>query len=108
MIFCIISTDFEKERVELLRHSWMDESNVLNDYSDLHGSCSPILMILNRMKGLCGVVVFSSSHPHAVAGFQLWMCGLKNDSTDDRTTSPLEEQDFGVIPLVPLFTISFQ
>jgi hypothetical protein len=26
---------------------------------------------------------------------------------DDRSTSPLEEQVFGVIPLVPLFTVSF-
>jgi hypothetical protein len=42
-----------------------------------------------------------------VAGFQLWMWGLKHDSTNDRSTSPLEEQDFSVIPLVPLFTVSF-
>jgi hypothetical protein len=41
------------------------------------------------------------------AGFQLWMWGLKNDSTNDCSTSPLEEQVFGVIPLVPLFTVSF-
>jgi hypothetical protein len=29
----------QKERVVLLRHSWMDESNMLNDRSELHGSC---------------------------------------------------------------------
>ena len=29
----------QKERVALLRHSWMDESNMLNDRSELHGSC---------------------------------------------------------------------
>jgi hypothetical protein len=29
----------QKERVVLLRHSWMDESNLLNDRSELHGSC---------------------------------------------------------------------
>jgi hypothetical protein len=34
--------------------------------------------------------------------------GPKNDSTNDRNTSPPEEQVFGVIPLVPLFTISIQ
>jgi hypothetical protein len=34
--------------------------------------------------------------------------GPKNDSTNDRSTSPLEEQVCGVIPLVPLFTVSFQ
>jgi hypothetical protein len=45
--------------------------------------------------------------PHPVEGFQLWMWGLKNDSTNDPSTSPLEEQVFGVIPLVPLFTVSF-
>jgi hypothetical protein len=29
-----------KERVALLRHSWMDESNMmLNDRYELHGSC---------------------------------------------------------------------
>jgi hypothetical protein len=44
---------------------------------------------------------------HPVAGFQLWMWGLKNDWTNDRSTSPLEEQVFGVILLVPLFTVSF-
>jgi hypothetical protein len=44
---------------------------------------------------------------HPVAGSQLWMWGLKNDSMNDRTTSPLEEQVVGVIPLVPLFTVSF-
>jgi hypothetical protein len=66
------------------------------------------------MKGFCCVLVFSSSQatgadkaPHPVAGFQLWMWGLKNYPTNDRSTSPLEEQVFGVIPLVPLFTISF-
>jgi hypothetical protein len=37
--------------------------------------------------------------PRPVAGYQLWMWGLKNDSTNDRSTSPLEEQVFGVIPL---------
>jgi hypothetical protein len=31
----------------------------------------------------------------------------KNDSMNDRSTSPLEEEVFGVIPLVPLFTVSF-
>jgi hypothetical protein len=30
----------QKERVALLRHSWMDESNMMNDCSELHGSCS--------------------------------------------------------------------
>jgi hypothetical protein len=35
------------------------------------------------------------------------MWGLKNDSTNDRSTSPLEEQVFGVIPLVPLFNRFF-
>jgi hypothetical protein len=35
------------------------------------------------------------------------MWGLKYDSTNDISTSPLEEQVFGVIPLVPLFTVSF-
>jgi hypothetical protein len=30
----------QKERVALLRHSLMDESNMLNDCSELHGSCS--------------------------------------------------------------------
>jgi hypothetical protein len=29
----------KKERVALLRHSWMDEWNMLNDRSELHGSC---------------------------------------------------------------------
>jgi hypothetical protein len=29
----------QKERVALLWHSWMDESNMLNDRSELHGSC---------------------------------------------------------------------
>jgi hypothetical protein len=29
----------QKERVALLWHSWMDESNILNDRSELHGSC---------------------------------------------------------------------
>jgi hypothetical protein len=29
----------QKERVALLRHSCMDESNMLNDRSELHGSC---------------------------------------------------------------------
>jgi hypothetical protein len=29
----------QKERVVLLRHSWMDASNMLNDCSELHGSC---------------------------------------------------------------------
>jgi hypothetical protein len=52
----------QKERVALLRHSWMDESNMLNDRSELHGSCrhsarfngyscGPVPMILNTMKG---------------------------------------------------------
>jgi hypothetical protein len=36
------------------------------------------------------------------------MWGLKIDLTNDCSTSPLEEQVFGVIPLVPLFTVSFQ
>jgi hypothetical protein len=35
------------------------------------------------------------------------MWGEKNDLMNDRSTSPLEEQIFGVIPLVPLFTVSF-
>jgi hypothetical protein len=43
----------------------------------------------------------------SVAWFQLWMWGLKNDSRNDRSTSPLQEQVFGAIPLVPLFTVSF-
>jgi hypothetical protein len=42
-----------------------------------------------------------------VVGFQLWMWGVKNDLTNDHSTSPLEEQVFGVIPLVPLFSVSF-
>ena len=29
----------QKERVALLRHSWEDEANMLNDRSELHGSC---------------------------------------------------------------------
>jgi hypothetical protein len=29
----------QKERVALLRHSWMDELKMLNDRSELHGSC---------------------------------------------------------------------
>jgi hypothetical protein len=29
----------QKERVALLWNSWMDESNMLNDRSELHGSC---------------------------------------------------------------------
>jgi hypothetical protein len=41
------------------------------------------------------------------AGFQLWMWGRKNDSTNDRSTLPLKEQVFGVIPLVLLFTVYF-
>jgi hypothetical protein len=64
-------------------------------------SCGPVLMILNRMKGLCCVLVFlpvrqqGADHaPHPVEGFQLWMWGLENDSTNDRSTSPLEEQVF--------------
>jgi hypothetical protein len=45
--------------------------------------------------------------PASSCRVQLWMWGLKNDSTNDRSTSPLKEQVFGVIPLVPLFTVSF-
>jgi hypothetical protein len=41
-----------------------------------------------------------------VAGFQLWVWGLKNDSMNDCRKSPLEEKVFAVIPLVPLF-VSF-
>jgi hypothetical protein len=29
----------QKERVALLRHSWMDESNMLNECCELHGFC---------------------------------------------------------------------
>ena len=29
----------QKERVALVRHSWSDEANMLNDRSELHGSC---------------------------------------------------------------------
>ena len=29
----------QKERVALLRHSWMDEANMLNDRNEIHGSC---------------------------------------------------------------------
>jgi hypothetical protein len=29
----------QKERVALLRHSWTDEANMLNDRSEIHGSC---------------------------------------------------------------------
>ena len=70
-------------------------------------------MIPFRVKGLC-LAAFKSpvrlpdvdKAPHTVAGFQLWMWGLKNDSTNDRGTSPLEEKFLAVIPLVPLFTVS--
>jgi hypothetical protein len=76
-------------------------------------SCGPVLMILNRMKGSCCVLVFSSSQatgcrPGPASSCRvpaLW--GQKNDSMNDCSTSPLEEQVFGVIPLVPLFTVSF-
>jgi hypothetical protein len=71
-------------------------------------------MILNRMKGLCCVLVFSSSQATGCGLGPTSSCrvpsldvGPKNDSTNDRSTSPLEEQVFGVIPLVPLFTVSF-
>jgi hypothetical protein len=64
-------------------------------------SCGPVLIILNRLKGLCCILVFlpvrqlgADSAPHQVAGFQLWMWGLKNDTTNDRSTSPLEVQVF--------------
>jgi hypothetical protein len=67
------------------------------------------------MKGLCGVLVFSSSQATG-CGFgptsSCWVPALDvgpktNDSTNDHSTSPLEQQVFGVIPLVPLFTVSF-
>jgi hypothetical protein len=62
---------------------------------------------------LCFGIFFQSRQlgadkaPHPVAGLQLWMWGLKNDSKNDRSTSPLEEQVFIVIPVVPPFTVSF-
>jgi hypothetical protein len=38
--FCNLSCKLcQKERVALLQHSWMDESNMLNDRSELHGCC---------------------------------------------------------------------
>jgi hypothetical protein len=66
--------------------------------------CGPVMMIMNRMKGLCGVVVISSSQATGCGALDV---GPKNDSTNDHSTSPLKEQVFGVIPLVPLFTLSF-
>jgi hypothetical protein len=53
----------QKEQVALLRHSWMDELNMLNDRAlnfmdpftiqlgSIGYSCGQVLMILNRMKG---------------------------------------------------------
>jgi hypothetical protein len=74
--------------------------------------CSPVLMILNRMMGCVMLWYFLPVRQldvalHPVAGFQLWMWGLKNDSTNNHSTSPLEDRVLGVIPLVPLFTVSF-
>jgi hypothetical protein len=71
--------------------------------------CRPVLMILNRMKGLCGILVFSSRLvPASSCRVPALDVGLKNDSMNDRSTSPLKEQVFGVIHLVPLFTVSFK
>jgi hypothetical protein len=36
----------------------------------------------------------ADSAPHPVAGFQLWILGLKMTVEDDRDNSPLEEQVF--------------
>jgi hypothetical protein len=68
----------QKERVALLRHSWSDGVNMLNDRSEIHGSCrhtarfhrlryGPVLMILPRVKGLC-VVSFKLSGQAAGCG----------------------------------------
>jgi hypothetical protein len=61
---------------------------------------------------LCFGMFFQSGNwvgigPHIQLQSSSWMWGQKNDSANDRGTSPLKEQVFGVIPLVPLFTISF-
>jgi hypothetical protein len=59
---------------------------------------------------LCSLKEFPYSldaAPLPVARFQLWMWGLKIDSRNDCSTSPLDEQLFGIILLVPLFTVSF-
>jgi hypothetical protein len=76
----LVSWMCQKERVVLLSwYSWMDESNMLNDRSELTDPvaiqigcggypCGPVLLILNRMKGLCGVMVFSSSQATAGCG----------------------------------------
>jgi hypothetical protein len=56
----------QKERVALLRHSWSDGANMLNNRSEIHGhvailqgsigyACGPVLMIPLRVKGLCFV-----------------------------------------------------
>jgi hypothetical protein len=74
-------------------------------------ACGQVLMIPHRVKGLCFVSFKLYGQAGCglgpVAGFQLWMWGLTNDRRDDRDNSPLEEQIFGVILLVPLFTVSF-
>jgi hypothetical protein len=45
-----------------------------------------------------GHVVFWYFLKTGCAGFQLvWMWGLENDSTNDCSTSPLEEQVFGTL-----------
>jgi hypothetical protein len=76
--------------------------------------CGPVLMILNRMKGLSGVLIRSSSQATGCGAEPASSCrvpaldlGPRNDLTNDRSTLPLEEEVLGVIPLVPLFTSSF-
>jgi hypothetical protein len=41
-------------------------------------------------------IFFQSSNWVRILGLDVWP---KNDSMDDRSTSPLEEQVFGIIPL---------
>jgi hypothetical protein len=77
-------------------------------------SCGLVLMILNRMKGSCCVWYFLPNQATGCGVCPATSCrvpaldvGPKNDSTNGRSTSPLKAQVFGVIPLVPLFTVSF-
>jgi hypothetical protein len=68
-------------------------------------ACGPVLMIPLRVKGLC-IVSFKFSGQAAGCGLSP-TSGCRVTVEDDRDNSPLEEQIFGVILLVPLFTVSF-
>jgi hypothetical protein len=87
----------KKERVALLRHSWSDGVNMLNDRSEIHGSCRHTARF-HRLRIRSGTddpsygerVVFCFSQtlrPGSRVRIQLrirlqgssWMLGLKND-----------------------------